>query len=30
LPGVKENAKKMKQYRVPEDWIYKHYSFLFD
>lgn len=30
LPSVKKNLETAKRYRLPEDWIYEHYPFLFE
>ena len=30
LDAVEENFNKVEEFRVPEDWIYKEYPFLFD
>jgi hypothetical protein len=30
LAAVEENFNKVEEFRVPEDWIYKEYPFLFD
>ena len=30
LSAVEENFNKVEEFRVPEDWIYKEYPFLFD
>ena len=30
LPAIEENFNKVEEFRVPEDWIYKEYPFLFE
>ena len=28
--GIQNNYKKVKEYEIPEDWLFKRYPFLFD
>jgi len=30
LSAVEENYSKVEQFRVPEDWIFENYKFLFE
>ena len=30
LPAIEENFSKVEQYRIPEDWCFKQYPFLFE
>ena len=30
LPAIEENYNKVEQFRVPEDWIFENYKFLFE
>lgn len=30
LPAIEDNFERVEKYRIPEDWIYKQYPFLFD
>jgi hypothetical protein len=29
LPAIEENFNLVEKYRIPEDWIYQNYPFLF-
>ena len=30
LDAIEENFKKVEEFRVPEDWIFEEYPFLFE
>ncbi len=30
LPAIEDNFNRVDEYRIPEDWCYKHYPFLFE
>ena len=30
LSAIEDNLKRVEQFKIPEDWLYRHYPFLFD